>query len=326
MKMIMKRSLWISVTVIGILLGGAMGVVRLYGQTRNAPTTNYAQSPKGQPGQPQVYNAFPGQPAFPTSMPVPGAFTTHPSPTGPAYPPGIMANQVPTLDAESRAAVNTLQSPDSNQDDKEKAKETLRKHLKEVFDKDQDRRRSQIANLEKQIDRLKKQLEKRDESQSKLIDLRIQLLENEGAGLGFPDSWQDLHPTGPSQPAMTPGFGMGVRPTPYSFPNAAQSPAIIPNPYAPGPKAFLGNGWSSTGPQPGYQPSPATSNYYQPESPYPSPRTEDMKRPERRRPDNDVDVPIPNSQPRKPQRSSPDRPNPDTPHEDDNPNEFETDR
>ena len=95
-------------------------------------------------------------------------------------------------------AVSQIRSIDVDEAKKKEAKELIAKYLKAEFQSDQESRREQVERLEKQVEQLKKQLTKREESQGKLIELRMQLLENDASGLSFPDSWGNL--SGPTPP------------------------------------------------------------------------------------------------------------------------------
>ncbi len=95
-------------------------------------------------------------------------------------------------------AVSQLRSPDADESKRKDAKELIAKYLKAEFQADQGSRREQVERLEKQVEQLKNQLSKRDESQDKLIELRLQLLENDASGLSFPESWGNL----PGPPLM----------------------------------------------------------------------------------------------------------------------------
>ncbi len=115
-------------------------------------------------------------------------------------------------------AVALLKSPDADDAKKEEAKQLIAKYLKAEFQWDQDARREQVEKLEKQVDQLKKQLTKREESQDKLIELRLQLLENDASGLSFPESWANLS-GGPSYGQMTGSVNIGPSGyTPYRNP------------------------------------------------------------------------------------------------------------
>lgn len=132
-------------------------------------------------------------------------------------------------------AVAQIKSPDAEATKKKEAKEFIAKYLKAEFQADQESRREQVERLEKQVEQLKKQLAKREESQDKLVELRLQLLENDASGLSFPDSWGSLS----GQPPIT-GYSMqppviGIPPQPYSSqPSYQPYPMTIP-PYAPNP-------------------------------------------------------------------------------------------
>lgn len=117
-------------------------------------------------------------------------------------------------------AVSQIRSPDADESKKKDAKEFIAKYLKAEFQADQESRREQVERLEKQVEQLRKQLSKRDESQDKLIELRMQLLENDASGLSFPDSWGNI-----SGPAPTHYY-----PTPHST-----SSGTVPQPYNPNP-------------------------------------------------------------------------------------------
>ncbi|MEQ1826195.1 MAG: hypothetical protein ABL921_09615 [Pirellula sp.] len=162
----------------------------------------------------------------------------------PSYPPGIPTAGFPIgpiqgMSEETRQAIAKLQSTNSSESDKAEAKETIRQYLKEIFDKDQKSRRDHVARLEEQIQRLKQQLDKRQDARSKLIELRLQLLENEGEGLGFPDSWRDMQ-------SFTPPIPVNPR---YYYPNNSMQPATNV-PYYPVPQAANLIPSQNVGPEP----------------------------------------------------------------------------
>ncbi len=143
-----------------------------------------------------------------------------------------------------QSAVQLMKSPDADESKKKEAKLLIAKYLKAEFQWDQEGRREQVERLEKQVVELKKQLSRREESQDKLIELRMQLMENEAAGLSFPESWSNISnggtyapPQGPQSFSQYPspnvfGGGMIYRPNepqngpiqPYSYPNSSQPP------------------------------------------------------------------------------------------------------
>ena len=125
-----------------------------------------------------------------------------------------------------QSAVSQLRSPDADESKRKDAKELIAKYLKVEFQADQESRREQLKRLESQVEQLKKQLSKRDESQDKLIELRLQLLENDASGLSFPESWGNL----PGLPPMN--SNVHFHPT-----NLGMQPAILGQTYS-NPAAF----------------------------------------------------------------------------------------
>ena len=142
-------------------------------------------------------------------------------------------------------AVSQLRSPDTDESKRKDAKELIAKYLKSEFQSDQKSRRNHVERLEKQVEQLKKQLSKRDESQDKLIELRLQLLENDASGLSFPESWGNL----PGLPPMNSNVhfhptNLGMQPSilgqtysnPATFsPSSDVGRAISPSPAPPVP-------------------------------------------------------------------------------------------
>ncbi|HUP81960.1 MAG TPA: hypothetical protein VM260_25640 [Pirellula sp.] len=117
-------------------------------------------------------------------------------------------------------AVTQIRSFDVDEAKRKDAKELIAKYLKVEFQADQESRREHVERLEKQVEQLKKQLTKREESQGKLIELRMQLLENDASGLSFPDSWGNL--SGP-----TPPFYASAYPGGYVVPYLGD-PGVLP--------------------------------------------------------------------------------------------------
>lgn len=103
-------------------------------------------------------------------------------------------------------AVQTLQSDEADEAAKEAARKLIADQLRLQFDMDQANRRRQIEELASRIAQLREQLEKREEAKERLVELRIMLLENESAGLGFPQQWNQL--PGMSGQSGIPGTGM----------------------------------------------------------------------------------------------------------------------
>ena len=131
-------------------------------------------------------------------------------------------------------AVSQIRSIDVDEAKRKDAKELIAKYLKVEFQADQESRREQVERLEKQVELLKKQLTKREESQGKLIELRLQLLENDASGLSFPDSWGNL--SGPTPPFYAPAYPVHSPAYPGSPPPLGDSRVIQPqNGYQPYP-------------------------------------------------------------------------------------------
>ena len=124
-----------------------------------------------------------------------------------AREPGVsftLEDQLQANEAKQKLqnAISQVRSPDADDAKKRQSRDIIAKYLKAEFKADQESRREQVERLEKQVEQLRKQLTKRDESQDKLIELRLQLLENDAAGLSFPDAWASL--SGPQHPGGYP--------------------------------------------------------------------------------------------------------------------------
>lgn len=98
-------------------------------------------------------------------------------------------------------AFRTFRSEDASDQDRAKARTTLSSYLTAQFDHDQQMRRKQIKSLEEEVDKLKKQIAKREESKDKLVELRLTLIENDANGLAFPPAFNQI------PGANGPGFG-----------------------------------------------------------------------------------------------------------------------
>jgi hypothetical protein len=98
-------------------------------------------------------------------------------------------------------AFRTFRSENASDQDRAKARTTLSSYLTAQFDHDQEMRRKQIKSLEVEVDKLKKQIAKREESKDKLVELRLTLLENDANGLAFPPAFNQI------PGANGPGFG-----------------------------------------------------------------------------------------------------------------------
>jgi hypothetical protein len=146
---------------------------------------------------------------------------------------------------ELRDSLSKLRSTDASESDKKAARETIEKFLKEEFERDQKNRREHVERLEEQVSKLRKQLDKRQESQAKIIALRMQLLENDAEGLSFPEGFNELqtinggNPRGgypPNTQTFSPPImgGEGPQPSSPPYPQYPQYPQKIgPNQFIP---------------------------------------------------------------------------------------------
>ena len=121
-----------------------------------------------------------------------------------------------------REAQAKLRAPDASESDKKEARASIEKFLEDEFERDHKMRREQVTRLEEQVSKLRKQLDKREQSKSKIIELRMQLMENDAEGLSFPASFNELQRfDAMNVPAMaTPGpLNSSLPGIPYSPPN-----------------------------------------------------------------------------------------------------------
>lgn len=152
---------------------------------------------------------------------------------------------------ELRDSLSKLRSTDASESDKKAARETIEKFLKEEFERDQKNRREHVERLEEQVSKLRKQLDKRQESQSKIIALRMQLLENDAEGLSFPEGFNELQNINGGNPHINGGNPRSVYPPnyqPFSPPimgGEGSQPSTPPYPQYPqypqkiGPNQFI---------------------------------------------------------------------------------------
>ena len=130
-----------------------------------------------------------------------------------------------------REAQAKLRAPDATESDKKEARTSIEKFLDDEFERDQKMRRDQVTRLEEHVSKLRKQLDKREQSKSKIIELRMQLMENDAEGLSFPESFNELQrfdgnnlPHGPMPGGMLP-----FNPPAYASPGqpwASPSPSL----------------------------------------------------------------------------------------------------
>jgi hypothetical protein len=93
------------------------------------------------------------------------------------------------LEKELASARDVIRSAKSTESEKADAKKLLGELLDLQFEADLVDRQEQLKSLEKQLDDLRTQLQRRRDAKSKLIEMKLVMMENESSGLGFPDAW-----------------------------------------------------------------------------------------------------------------------------------------
>ena len=259
----MKRKFAVYLFVGTILATSTAGAIRVCGQTgayrlsnnppgilsgqpmpaggilpgQHTPTTTYGYA--GLPTQPMAGPPFQSNPNMPGGKHYhafilkksDGTFEQIEKEPGVPFSPEEM-QQVNEARRKLGDAISQLRSPDVVDAKKKESKDLIAKYLKAEFKADQESRREQVERLEKQVEQLRKQLTKRDESQDKLIELRLQLLENDAAGLSFPDSWGSL--SGPQYPGGYPSANAFPTPPQYGINTGGAYPNTnSPYPYSP---------------------------------------------------------------------------------------------
>ncbi len=176
-----------------LTIASASGL-RLLGQQPNQQ--QYGSGPYLQFGYQPNYGGpgFGGPPGGPYQVP---KVTTKPGPDGKPITTTEMVtvNGNPRYEEDRQAlreAQAKLRAPDASESDKKEARTSIEKFLEDEFERDQKMRREQVTRLEEQVSKLRKQLDKREQSKSKIIELRMQLMENDAEGLSFPESFNEL--------------------------------------------------------------------------------------------------------------------------------------
>jgi hypothetical protein len=80
------------------------------------------------------------------------------------------------FEAEVKAEALAAKYSKAKQTEKENIKRNLREELKTLFDQKEERRREEVAELEKQLQELRKSLEVRQKNKNQIIERRIQEL------------------------------------------------------------------------------------------------------------------------------------------------------
>jgi hypothetical protein len=83
------------------------------------------------------------------------------------------------------AAVKKLREGQSDQE-KQAARQSLRTILEGIFDDDMEAREKQAQEIEDRLAKLRQQYRTRERAKDEIIELQLQVLENDAAGLGFP--------------------------------------------------------------------------------------------------------------------------------------------
>ncbi len=164
------------------------------GDAEVTPSTGFAPSLPAQPAPARVGNV-------PAQRPSPMLDLA-----GPGNDPRS-TNRNTSQQQQLGEAVRALQNPESSDEQRSTAREFVQQALRQQFETDLENRQKQLAAMEKQLTRLREQLAKRAEAMEKLVDLRLQLLENEASGLAFPEEWSRLPGTTGGRAA---GMGMGM--------------------------------------------------------------------------------------------------------------------
>ena len=192
-----------------------------YDSARNGfPQGNPTPNPNGfgqsfgpsWPNQPSMMNPPPS-----VFQPVPSwnnSYTIPPANPGyPGLPPAPEGNfeqmqERAKMEQKIRQWVGTIRSPEAEEAEKTEAKSKLKEAMLERFQKEQKQRKEKVEQLEEQLAKLKKQIEKREESFPKLVDLRIQLIEQDSEG-----DMPELSITPPMMPSPTYQIGLPPPPT-----------------------------------------------------------------------------------------------------------------
>lgn len=246
----------------------AVNVTRAVSPAQTAPT-GYSAGPYNQNGQyfvtPPAYPSYPGT-ITPLSV-APGNYNG----SFPAQPPSVTAYTTPydttlatllyeepetgkllhadpsTMDeAKTKLVVayagklneaqKTFVSKSASASEKADAKEIIAADLRSRFDADLEQRRTKIKELEDQIKQLREQVDRRENNKEKLVQLRLQLIENESEGLGFPVGWNNhtrpanvYRSTNVSNGLSTTRDWIAPTPTNDSGNRYSASPAVQPN-------------------------------------------------------------------------------------------------
>lgn len=159
-----------------------------------------------------------------------------------------------------------------NEEERERAKASLRKALNLQFDADMEQREKELAGIRERLTEMTRLLEKRSAAKEQIVDLRLQVLAQDADGLGWASAvgkWPGNAGPGPGVPLPNlppPNYGY----SPYSTPGtafntlAAPAPPHMPMPTVVNgsnlepmlPPGFPGPGTALPGPVPARAPRP----------------------------------------------------------------------
>ncbi len=122
-------------------------------------------------------------------------------------------------------AVAKLRAAKSDED-KAEAREELQAALGEEFDEFLKHQSDELDRMEKKLSNLRDQLDKRRDAKDDLISLRLQTIENEVNGLGWPAGGGGMGLFSPGGTA----FGQGVPDVSFTTPAVIATPYLSPTP------------------------------------------------------------------------------------------------
>lgn len=132
----------------------------------------------------------------------------------------------PSRQQQMAKAIKALREAQSDEQ-KRVARDGLRKILSDIFTADMQAREKQAKEIETRLAKLRQQYQSRDKVKDDIIDLQLKVLEQDAAGLGFPNSTRGA--TDDSGRYTT--FPPGVLPPPVAVPADPKAP---PKPGFPG--------------------------------------------------------------------------------------------
>jgi hypothetical protein len=101
-----------------------------------------------------------------------------------ADPASRTPDEVHAIQSNTHSALEKYKGAESDED-RAAAEEDLRKAVAEHFDALLKQREDQLADLQKRLETLTQELQKRRDAKQEIVDLRVEVLLNEAKGLGF---------------------------------------------------------------------------------------------------------------------------------------------